>query len=155
MDSAFTTIQFEWCPNWGYSIMCCNNLSTWIIENIVIKFFFKSGSLNLWNLEYKSDYYLTVLHTIMYLLHLYHLFKAPQYTHHLLEEFTKDQQEIFFPNHLQCCAFLASDIFNNNHQLSKLWVLFLQVNRVEPNMRWQSSSLGLGSLHQTHTLSCS
>lgn len=42
MDSAFTTIQFEWCPNWGYSIMRCNNLSTWIIENIVIKLFFQT-----------------------------------------------------------------------------------------------------------------
>lgn len=85
----------------------CNNLSTWIIENIVIKFFFNPVSLNLGNLEYKSDYYLTVMHTIMYPLHLYHPFKALQYTPHLLEEFTKDQQETFCPNHPQYCVFFA------------------------------------------------
>lgn len=140
--------------------MHCNNLSTWIIENIVIKPFFNPVLLNLWNLEYKSDYYLTVMHTIMYLLHLYHLFKALQYTHHLLEEFSKDQQETFCPNRLQyyvlyLCCLSHSDIFNNTHKLSKLWVLFLQVNRVKPNVGWQSSSPGVGSLHQTHTISCS
>lgn len=88
--------------------MHCNKLSTWIIENIVIKLFFSiSVSLNLGSLEYKSDDYLTVMHTGMYPLHLYHLFKALQYTPHLLEEFTEDQQETFCANHLQYYVFFA------------------------------------------------